>query len=113
MASATYLRIRKENIMLITDEVIKKVENIFGFALYDWQVDYLKDKGNICRGQRANGKTFVYCLKLLLSDGEKIQKEDIFRYRDERSTRYSQWFVNYCLGINEKLVMNGIETRIV
>lgn len=100
--------------MLITDEVIKKVENIFGFALYDWQVDYLKGKGGICRGQRANGKTFAYCLKLLLSDGEKIQKRDVFRYRDDTSgTRYSQWFVNYCLGINEKLVMNGIETRIV
>ena len=99
--------------MLITDEVIKKVEDIFGFALYDWQVDYLKDKGSIYRGQRANGKTFAYCLKLLLSNGEKIQKRDVLRYSDENIIRYSQWFVNYCLGINEKLVMNGIETRII
>lgn len=61
--------------MLITDEVIKKVENIFGFALYDWQVGYLKGKGSICRGQRANGKTFAYCLKLLLSDGRRYKKK--------------------------------------
>lgn len=100
--------------MLITNEVIKKIENIFGFTLYDWQIDYLKGEGSICRGQRANGKTFVYCLKFLLSDGEKIQKGDIFKYSDgARSVRYSQWFVRYCLDMNEKLVINGFETRIV
>ncbi|AXH78333.1 MAG: hypothetical protein [Circular genetic element sp.] len=117
--------------MKITDEAIEKIEAIFGFPLYDWQKEYLKDKEGIVpigvSWGRGNGKTFAYCLKFLLSDGEmihrsdgvkcgnkrKIRKEDIFKYKDERCSRYTEWFKRYCLEINRTLVENGFETIII
>lgn len=97
--------------MKITDEVIEKIENIFGFSLYDWQKEYLK--GEIERRTIGNGKTFAYCLKLLLSDGAKINKRDVFRYRDEdHGASYPKWFQRFCLEINQRLIENGFKTRI-
>lgn len=113
--------------MKITDETIKKIESIFGFPLYEWQKEYLKEDILIPTFGRCNGKTFAYCLKLLLSDGErirrcdeikcgdkrKIRKEDIFRYRDNMCSGYSKWFKRYCLEINQALVENGFDTIII
>lgn len=99
--------------MKITDEVIKKIENIFEFTLYDWQKNYLKKETEFIPSGRGNGKTFAYCIKFLLSDGEKTNKRDVFKYRDGKSGNYARWFKGFCLEINEKLVENGFETRIV
>ncbi len=94
---------------------IRKIEKVFGFPLHDWQKDYLL--GNHFKlpyGQRCNGKTFIYCLKLLLSEGELIKKRDLFKYRDERhGTYYDSWFTGYIWDINKTLVAAGFETRIV
>lgn len=99
--------------MKITDETIQKIEEIFGFSLYDWQKQYLKGEIEHRIGGRINGNTFAYCLKFLLSDGDFVRKEDVFRYRDEEhGTQYSRWFKGYCLQINELLVENGFKTRI-
>ncbi len=85
---------------MITEDLIAKIEEVFGFPLYDWQKDYLLDKMDYMPAGRRNGKTFAYCLKFLLSDGEPIGKEEVFRYRDgEHRARYKQYFRNYCLEI--------------
>lgn len=99
--------------MKITDEVIENIENIFGFSLYDWQKKYLQGEVEAIPSGRYNGKTFAYCIKLLLSDGEKICKRDIFKYKDGKHGNYARWFKGFCLEINEKLIENGFETRIV
>lgn len=113
--------------MKIADETIEKIESIFGFPLYDWQKEYLKGSSFMPIFGRCNGKTFAYCIKLLLSDGEMIQKsdevkfgnkrklrkEDIFKYKDERCSGYSEWFKRCCLEINQTLVENGFETIII
>ncbi len=99
--------------MKITDKEIEKIEQIFGFTLYDWQKKYLKREAEFMPTDSRNGKTFVYCIKLLLSDEEKINKRDVFKYRDWDSRNNARWFRSFCLEINEKLVDNGFETRIV
>lgn len=100
--------------MKITDETIGKIEDVFGYSLYEWQKKYLKGEIELRPSERRNGKTFAYCIKLLLSDGEKIGKRDIFRFRDEEhGVSYPRWFKGFCLEINDKLVENGFETRII
>lgn len=101
--------------MKITDEVIEKIESIFGFSLYDWQKKYLKGLIVSAPSGRKNGRTFAYCIRFLLSDGEKIHKREVFKYGDGilQTGRYASWFQGFCLEINEKLVENGFETRII
>lgn len=100
--------------MKITDETIQKIEEIFGFSLYDWQKEYLKGERTSIMGRRAKGNTFAYCLSFLLSDGEKIRKKEVYEYRDgDHDASYPRWFQGYCLEINQKLVENGFETRIL
>jgi len=93
---------------------ICKIEKAFGFPLYDWQKDYLL--GNHCKipyGQRCSGRTFAYCLKLLLSDGEPIKRRDLFKYRDKNhGTHYDSWFARYIWVINNTLLAVGFETRL-
>lgn len=99
---------------MITEDLIPKIEEVFGFQLYDWQKDYLLGIRDRRNWGRRNGKTFAYCLKFLLSDGESIRRREIFKYRDElHSERYSRWFMGYCLEINDILVENGFKTRII
>lgn len=94
---------------------IRKIEKVFVFPLYDWQKDYLL--GNHCKfphGQRCSGRTYAYCLKLLLSDGEPIKMSDLFKYRDEyHGTHYDSWFAGYITDINKTLVAAGFETRVI
>ncbi|MCX4299179.1 MAG: hypothetical protein OSJ73_19485 [Lachnospiraceae bacterium] len=100
--------------MKITDETIQKIEEIFGFPFYDWQKEYLKGERTSRMGGRSKGNTFAYCLKFLLSDGEKVQKKEVYKYWDGyHGARYPRWFQGYCLEINQKLIENGFETRIL
>lgn len=98
---------------MITPEIIPRIEAAFGFPLYSWQKDYLLGKMRHRAGGRHNGRTFTYCVKLLLSDGESIGEEDLHRYIDElHGSNYPRWFTGYCMDINQKLVEAGFETRI-
>lgn len=98
---------------MITQETIPLIEKAFGFHLYDWQKGYLLGNIDIVKGGRGSGKTFVYCIKLLLSEGDEIKKNELKRYADEyHGYRYIVWFEHYCLSINEKLIENGFRTRI-
>lgn len=110
--------------MKITDETIEKIESIFGFPLYDWQKQYLKDRTHFpVFWGRKNGKTFAYILELLLCGEDKIKKEEIEKYADgyypgimaEKvcGGRYKQWFARECLKINQALVENGFDTIII
>lgn len=98
---------------MIIEEMIPRIERAFGFLLYDWQKDYMMDKPcDYPYGQRRNGKTFSYIVKLLLSDGVPIKRRDLSKYRDgEYGNR--RWFVDYALEINDTLVGAGFETRVV
>lgn len=57
--------------MKITEQTIPHIEKAIGLKLYDYQKNYLMDKGYLRRG-RATGKTVAYCIKLALSEGEPL-----------------------------------------
>lgn len=100
--------------MKIDDSVIAKIEEAFGFPLYDWQKDYILGKRNSRIGGRRNGNTFAYCVKLLLSDGEPIGRRELTKWADGmHGSRYPQWFAGYIMDINEKLINAGFKTRIM
>lgn len=100
--------------MKITNETIDKIETIFGFSLYDWQREYLKGQREYPISGNRNGKTFAYCLRLLLSDGDSITINRLHKYSDILllGNRYNIWFKHYCLDINRILIENGFSTRI-
>lgn len=104
---------------MIIEEMIPRIEQVFGFPLHDWQKDYLL--GNPCKipyGQRWNGKTFIYCVKILLSDGKPIpcNKLEFAKFADVplrvSYSKYIMWFADYMNEINGKLVEAGFETRV-
>lgn len=99
---------------MITEGMIPKIEQAFGFHLYDWQKDYLLEKPyTYSYGRRRSGRAFAYCIKLLLSDGKLIKRRDLFKHScsAEHGTRDWRWFAEYALEINDKLVAAGFETR--
>mgnify|MGYP001172666845 FL=1 len=98
--------------MKIDDKVIKRIEQAFGIQLYNWQKDYLLGKRDIIEYGRNNGKTFAYCIKLLLSDGEPMKRRELRKYADGYGNRYQECFAGYALEINDKLVKAGFETRV-
>lgn len=98
---------------MITPEMIHIIETAFGFYLYDWQKEYLLGNIQLRSAGRRNGKTFAYCVKLLLSDGKSISVNDLQKYIDEiHGIRYTRWFTGYCMEINEKLIAAGFKTVI-
>lgn len=106
--------------IMITEEMIPRIEQVFGFPLHDWQKDYLL--GNPCKipyEQRWNGKTFICCVMILLSDGKPIPRNrlEFAKFADFPTlglgTRYDLWFADYMREINDKLVEAGFETRVV
>lgn len=102
------------NRIQITDTTIHEVEEIFGFALYDWQKNYLLGKTNYRSSARCNGNTFIYCVRLLLSDGYDISKKNIYKFEDEyHGTQYYRWFTRYIIEIDNELKRNGFKTRLV
>lgn len=105
---------------MVTKRMIPRIEQAFGFALHDWQKDYLL--GKPCdfpsEYQRQVGKTFIYCVKILLSDGKPIPRRrlDFAKFVDfpkwGLGPRYSLWFADYMREINDILMESGFETRI-
>ena len=105
---------------MITEEMIPRIEQACGFRLHDWQKDYLL--GNPCdfpsEDQRQAGKTFIYCVKILLSDGKPIphRRLEFAKFADFPAwglgPRYALWFAYYMREINDKLAEAGFETRI-
>lgn len=101
--------------MQITEKVLDKIGETFGITLYPWQKDYISGKTEQRAGGRCNGKTFAYCVKLLLSDGEKIRWSDVVsgKHIDEHHEgKYKRWFADFMREVNEQLVSAGFETRL-
>ncbi|MCJ8020805.1 hypothetical protein MUY40_28105 [Blautia sp. NSJ-159] len=102
---------------MIDEGLIPKIENIFGFPLYDLQKSHLLGKPHdYFYDDRCNGKTFAYCLKILLSDEKSIPRKPnaFMRLSDSTfySARYNKWFAGYLYEINKKLESAGIHTRV-
>lgn len=81
--------------MEINERVIPHIERALGVILYDNQKTYLLGKGSLACG-RKTGKTFAYCIKLSLSDGEPLNLRKPEEFSDEWSltkhTTYSRTF---------------------
>lgn len=116
------LYVREPFYKSIDDETITKLERVFGFSFYDWQKDYLRgdDSAMLTTGRR-NGKTFVYCLRLLLEDRQPFRAND-FRCHGKRATmlldehhgpRYVDFFLSELNNIKYKLVNAGFKTNLI
>jgi hypothetical protein len=101
----------------ITDETITKIEKTFGFSLYPWQVDYLKgNRSDTPVGDRHTGKTFAYCLRLLLSGSSEHDFSDPRTIRflvddHSRGPVYMKWFQGYILELDNWLKLAGFDTN--
>jgi len=102
----------------INDEIINKLEQIFGFPLYDWQKKYLKGEDNAFpKGGRGNGKTLAYCIRLLLGDREPfdmLEMCDVNKLVDEcHGSHYERFFRNYLRDLNDQLLKAGFNTNTI
>lgn len=96
------------------EKIIPVIEKIFDIRLYEWQKQFLMDLPHVSPTGRRNGRTFIYCIKLCLSDGEPMD----FRfnrshdYVDEaHGPHYEGWFRRYFLDIHHALEEHGIPVR--
>jgi len=95
--------------------VIPHIEKALGLKLYDHQVNYLLDKGNLLSGRRT-GKTLAHCVKLALSDGEPLnmKKPEDFsdgRFLDNRITYSRDFFRREFMRIRNMLIDYGFIVR--
>lgn len=105
--------------MGITDEVLKTLEHVVGFNLYDWQKRYLKgDNTAWPQGGRRNGKTFAYCARLLLEDPWNRPSFDLSNLSEiknlvdeDHGPHYRNFFQGYLRNLNNHLVANGFRTN--
>ncbi len=100
----------------INDDVINKLERAFGFPLYDWQKRYLKGEDNaIPNGGRQNGKTFSYCIRLLLENREPFDLREsceVDKLVDENhGPHYNRFFRDYLRELNDQLLKAGLSTN--
>lgn len=100
----------------INDDIINKIERTFGFPLYDWQKRYLKGEDNaIPNGDRRNGKTFAYCIRLLLGNHEPFDLHkpcEVDKLVDENhGPYYTSYFRSYLRNLNDQLLSAGFNTN--
>ena len=100
----------------INDDIINKVECTFGFPLYDWQKRYLKGEDNaIPIGGRRKGKTFAYCIRLLLGNHEPFDLHkpyEVDKLVDENhGPYYTSYFRSYLRNLNDQLLSAGFNTN--
>lgn len=104
---------------MVDTNVLEKVETAFGFPMYGWQRKYLLGDNNAFpSGGRGNGKTFAYCLKLLLTEGgPPIDLREIASTNDfideHHGWSYQRWFHRFIQDINDTLMQNRICTNAV
>lgn len=108
------------------NKTFEKIEQSFGFKLYDWQKDYISMKiDGIPVGDRQTGKTFAYVLRHLLNYEVKMgDYEYVFKTAERhgwccskfpcdefRSIQYMKhWYPRYVIDIDQKLKSIGIDT---
>ncbi|GEM_PF-1807441 len=99
----------------ITDEIIGKLEHVFGFPLHDWQKQYLKGDNIPFPSGRGGGKTFAYCIRLLLGEHTPIDLHavcEIDKLVDENhGLHYNRFFRDYIRDLNKQLIEAGFRTN--
>ena len=88
----------------------KRIEEVFGFELYDWQKKYLKGELDSFPNGRRNGKTFVTILKGLLLDEETFTITELKR---GCTTNKRRSYVHDLLDIDNKLCTAGFTTNLI
>ncbi|UWO24065.1 hypothetical protein [Marvinbryantia formatexigens] len=103
---------------------IEKLESIFGFKFYDWQKRYLKGDDMAIYGRgRGSGKTFIYCLRVLLEERAAFRLADFRSIRDKRGKFLTDvdcrerdhliLLLHSLQTINAKLVSAGFKTNLI
>lgn len=91
---------------------IEKLEEIFGFKLHDWQIEYLlgNDYAIYNNGKRSNGKSFIYCVRKLLDPREGNFCLKNIEPDDDEFPRYFQDLLKI---VNNKLRSAGLSTNAI
>lgn len=104
--------------MIITEETLSTIESVFDLKLYDTQREWiLNNKFTFQPDTRRQGKTFAYCIKLALSDGEEIDMttaDKVRKYQDmyyRHHTHYHVFFKQCFYQIYMKLKEAGLPVR--
>lgn len=104
------------------EEIINIIEDAFKLKLYSWQKTYLFDKfeyGDYVPQERRCGKTFIYIVKLCISNGDPIK---IYRWAEQQKyvdmysfsqTQYNQWFAKELRYIYGTLTRVNIPLRTI
>lgn len=108
------------------ERTIKKVEQVLGFSLFDWQKEYIlngKEYGAEIKFARRAGKTLAQILKICLSEGEPLKavlkpaclaKNEFLHYlgEDGSTEQRARFFVHELKGVYERLkAAGGIDLR--
>lgn len=100
--------------MNIDIETVKHIEKALNVKLYEYQIEYLLGENSMISNRRI-GKTFIYCVKLALTDGRPIDiksSQHIIGYKDddiiyEANRHFIQTFMN----VRNKLKKYGFKVR--
>lgn len=103
---------------------IEKLESIFGFKFRDWQKRYLKGDDTAIYGRgRGSGKTFIYCLRVLLEERAAFRLADFRSIRNKRGEFLTDvdcrerdhliLLLHSLQTINAKLVSAGFKTNLI
>lgn len=89
----------------------KRIKEVFGFELYDWQKKYLRDKLNAFPIGRGDGKSFTINLKALLGDGDTVTFDELKKKR--RMGKRESIYVDDILDMDAKLRAAGFTTNVI
>lgn len=101
------------------EEFIPDIEKALGIKLNKGQIHYLLYNSSVWYdGDRQQGRTTAYCIKLALSKGDPLDPKhpekfcDVPRIRrNEMVMQYPKWFLRYFIGIWKKLKDVGLQVR--
>lgn len=85
--------------LLKKKRIVKKINKALSISLYDWQIDYIFNKGlyhSECDYGRGNGKTLANVLKFLFSKGDIV----LIDYRAKCFHNANEWLYNYAIEDN-------------
>lgn len=89
----------------------KRIKEVFGFELYDWQKKYLRDKLNAFPIGRRVGRSFATNLKALLGDGDTVTFDELKKRR--RMGKRESIYVDDILDMDARLRAAGFTTNVI
>lgn len=95
----------------MTESDITKIEEVFGFKLFEWQKDYLLGKTIRITGGRKVGRMFIISVKMLLDPHhEKFKIDDI---QLAIKPKVNAYLIKDLKHVNDRLIAGGFSTNLI